>query len=137
MPGAGKLDRICPGKEDDVDWIEVLRDEQLADSQRRVVSVEGRPILLLRHEGNIYAVDNACPHMGAALESGEVTEDATIVCPRHHSAFDLRTGEVKAWTPWPPGVGRLLGSVAKEKALRVYPTRVERGSIWVGVEESD
>jgi nitrite reductase/ring-hydroxylating ferredoxin subunit len=120
-----------------VDWIEVLPDDELPDARRRVVQVEGHPMLLIRHKGNIYALDNVCPHMGAALESAEVTEEATIVCPRHRSAFDLRTGEVKAWTPWPPGVGRLLGSVAKEKALRVYPTRVEQGSIWVGVEQSD
>jgi nitrite reductase/ring-hydroxylating ferredoxin subunit len=118
-----------------VDWIDVLPDDELPDAQRRVVHVEGHPILLLRHHGQIYAVDNVCPHMGAALENGEVTEDATIVCPRHHSAFDLRTGEVKAWTPWPPGVGRLLGSVAREKPLRVYPTRVQDGSIWVSIEK--
>jgi len=119
-----------------VEWIEVLPDDELPDAQRRVVHVEGQPILLLRHQGQIYAVDNVCPHMGATLENGELTEDATIVCPRHHSAFDLRTGEVKAWAPWPPGVGRLLGYVAKEKTLRVHPTRVEDGSIWVGVEKS-
>jgi len=120
-----------------MDWIEVLPHDELPDAQRRVVHVEGHPILLLRHKSQIYALDNICPHMGAALESGEVTEDATIVCPRHHSAFDLRTGEVKAWAPWPPGLGRLLGAVARKKALRVYPTRVEQGSIWVGIEKSD
>jgi nitrite reductase/ring-hydroxylating ferredoxin subunit len=120
-----------------MDWIDALSQDELPDGQRRVVHLAGHPILLLHHKGQIYALNNVCPHMGAALENGEVTEDAAIVCPRHRSVFDLRTGEVKVWTPWPPGVGRLLGSVAKEKALRVYPIRVEQGSIRVGIDEGD
>lgn len=115
-------------------WTAVLRQDELPDGERRVVEVGGRSILLLSHVGQIYAVDNHCPHMGATLEGGEVTEDGIIVCPRHHSAFDLRTGDVKDWTPWPPGVGRVLGAVSRETALPVFATRVEEGTIWVGVE---
>jgi len=118
-------------------WIKVLPREQLPDGQRRVVEANGRPILLLSLMGQLYAVDNVCPHMGASLEGGQVTDDGTIVCPRHHSAFDLHTGEVKEWSPWPPGVGRMLGSLSREKALSVYPTRVEDGSIWVDVQGLD
>jgi nitrite reductase/ring-hydroxylating ferredoxin subunit len=81
-------------------------------------------------------VDNICPHMGAALDGGDVTEGGTIVCPRHHSAFDLRTGKVSEWAPWPPGVGRILGGISREKPLPVFPTRIEQGSIWVGLPES-
>jgi nitrite reductase/ring-hydroxylating ferredoxin subunit len=122
-------------EEVEMDWIKVLPQDELPDGQRRVVQVEGHPVLLLRRQGQIYAVDDTCPHMGASLEAGKITEDGAIVCPRHHSAFDLRTGEVKEWTPWPPGVGRLLGTVSREKALAVYPTRVDKDGIWVGVEE--
>jgi nitrite reductase/ring-hydroxylating ferredoxin subunit len=118
-----------------MDWIKVLPQNDLPEGQRRVVQARGRLILLLHHQGQIYAVDNVCPHMGSSLEAGKITEDGTIVCPRHHSAFDLRTGEVKEWAPWPPGVGRLLGAVSKEKALPVYPTRVDEDSIWVGLAE--
>lgn len=117
-----------------MDWTAVLRQAELPEGERRVVDLGGQAILLLNHGGHIYAVDNRCPHMGAALEGGEVTEDGIIVCPRHHSAFDLRRGDVKDWTPWPPGVGRVLGAVSRQTALPVFATRVEEGSIWVGVE---
>ena len=118
-------------------WIKVLPQEELPDGGRRVVEANGRPILLLSLKGELYAVDNVCPHMGASLADGQVTDDGTIVCPRHHSAFDLRTGEVKEWSPWPPGVGRVLGSVSREKALPVYSTRIDEGSIWVSTQEPD
>jgi nitrite reductase/ring-hydroxylating ferredoxin subunit len=74
--------------------------------------------------------------MGASLEKAKVTEENTLVCPRHRSVFDLRTGKVKEWVPWPPAIGRVLGSVSREMPLPVYPTRIDQGSIWVGTEDS-
>ena len=119
-----------------MDWVNVLSQSELPEGERRVVRVTERDVMLVNHQGHIYAVDNVCPHLGASLAKGVVTEDGAIICPRHHSAFDLRTGDVKEWSPWPPAVGRMLGVVSREKALRVYPTRLEENSIWVGLEGS-
>jgi nitrite reductase/ring-hydroxylating ferredoxin subunit len=116
-------------------WIKVLAQDALPQDARQVVKVGKRSILLLHHEGEIYAVDNICPHMRLPLQKGKITEDGAIVCPWHRSAFDLRSGDVKGWSPWPPGVGKVLGMVSKEKALAVFPTRVEDESIWVDVED--
>lgn len=116
-------------------WVKVLPQDELPEGARRLVEIGERAILLLHHAGQIYALDNACPHMRLPLQSGKVTDDGAIVCPWHHSAFDLRSGDVKAWSPWPPVVGRLLGAVSREKALHVFPTRVEKGNIWIAIEE--
>lgn len=116
-----------------MNWIKTLAEEALPEGARRIVEVEDRPILLVRHGGQVYAVAGKCPHMGASLEKGEVTAEAEIVCPRHRSIFDLATGAVKSWTPWPPGVGRMLGAVAQEKPLPTFPTRLADGYIWVGL----
>jgi nitrite reductase/ring-hydroxylating ferredoxin subunit len=78
-------------------------------------------------------VQSSCPHMGGRLKDGRITPDGHIVCPLHHSEFDLRTGEVIAWTPWPPGVGALLGAIRERRQLAVFPTRVEDGAIFVGM----
>jgi nitrite reductase/ring-hydroxylating ferredoxin subunit len=118
-----------------MNWIKVLSQDELPEGGRRVVEVGGRDILLLHHGGQIYAIDNNCPHMGAPLEGGKLTEDEAIVCPRHHSRFDLRTGKIKEWAPWPPAVGRVLGAISREKPLPVFPTRIEQGGIWVGLEQ--
>lgn len=74
--------------------------------------------------------------MRAKMEKGEVTDEGGIVCPRHHSVFDLETGAVEEWVTWPPIVGRALGAISQENALPVFPTKVEDGNIWVGVEET-
>ncbi|MGD2177467.1 MAG: Rieske (2Fe-2S) protein [Anaerolineae bacterium] len=118
-------------------WIEVLTNDDLPPGTRRVSSVAGREVLLINREGEIHAVGSRCPHLQGKLENGEVRENGTIVCPRHHSVFDLETGAVQEWVPWPPVVGRALAAIARENALPVYPTKVEDGSIWVGIEDSE
>jgi nitrite reductase/ring-hydroxylating ferredoxin subunit len=120
-----------------MNWIEVLSNADLPPGTRRVSNVAGRQVLLINREGEIHAVGSRCPHMQARLVNGEVTEDGVIVCPRHHSVFELETGAVQEWAPWPPVVGRALGAIYQENALPVYPTKVENGSIWVGIEDSE
>ena len=115
-------------------WTKVLAADALSPGAREVVKVGSRKILLLNHEGQVYAVDNACPHLKLSLKKGKIV-DGTIVCPWHRSAFDLCTGEVKDWITWPPVVSKAMSVVSQEKTLPVYPVRVEDGSIWVDVAE--
>ncbi len=116
-------------------WTKVLSQDALADGSRQVVKVGDRNILLLHHQGQLHAINNACPHLKLPLKKGKISEDGAIICPWHHSAFDLKTGNVKEWTPWPPVVGKALGMMTSEKGLSVFPVRVESGSIWVDVTE--
>ena len=57
------------------------------------VDVSGQPVLLARHEGELYATGAVCSHMGGPLQEGEI-EDDCIVCPWHGSHFRLADGEV-------------------------------------------
>jgi nitrite reductase/ring-hydroxylating ferredoxin subunit len=96
-----------------------------------VVRAGGRGVLLIHSLDRIWAVQTNCPHMAFPLEFAKVGSDYSIICALHHSAFDLRTGDVKDWSPWPPGIGPLFKNVSRRKALRIYPTKVEAGHIWV------
>jgi nitrite reductase/ring-hydroxylating ferredoxin subunit len=120
-----------------MNWIRVLAQADLPEAARQVVTVAETEILLINHGGRVYAVGSRCPHLRARLEKGEVTDEGTIVCPRHHSEFDLETGAVQAWVPWPPVVGRALGAITQEHRLPVLPTKVEDGSIWVATENRE
>lgn len=115
-------------------WTKVLSADAISPDKRQVVKVGKQSILLLYHEGQLFAVDNICPHLKLSLKKGKI-EKGAIVCPWHRSAFDLQTGDVKNWTPWPPVMGKVLGTISKEKNLTVFPVRVEEGHIWVDVEE--
>jgi nitrite reductase/ring-hydroxylating ferredoxin subunit len=117
-----------------MNWIKVLSESELSEGTRQVVKVQDHSILLIHENGEVYAMLNACPHMRLPLKGGKITDGETITCPFHHSAFDLHTGDVKAWSPWPPVVGKMLGSVSREKALRVFPTRIDEGSIWIDLD---
>ncbi len=117
-------------------WTKAIAQNELEQGGRKVVKIGGLKVLLLSHDGQLYAVDNRCPHLKMPLKRGKVTDDCALVCPFHRSAFDLKTGNPKTWTPWPPVLGQLLGKVKTEASLPVFPTRIEDGSIWVDVPEA-
>jgi nitrite reductase/ring-hydroxylating ferredoxin subunit len=57
----------------------------------RVVAAEGRTILVILDRGELYALDNRCPHMGFPLRRGSV-RDGILTCHWHHAKFDLSGG---------------------------------------------
>ena len=79
--------------------IEVKRDARfevcsMAELERdgpKVVTVEGRTVLVLLDQGKVYALDNRCPHMGFPLHRGTV-RDGILTCHWHHAKFDLAGG---------------------------------------------
>lgn len=115
-------------------WTKVLPAGALTPGSREVVKVGDTPVLILNHEGKLYAVSNVCPHLKLSMKKGKITPEGAIVCPWHRSAFDLCSGEVKDWTPWPPIVGRAMGMLGSPKPLSVFPVTVEDGSIWIDLE---
>ncbi len=66
----------------------------LAELQRdgvRVVSTGERTAAVFWHRGQVFAVDNRCPHMGFPLSQGTVA-DGILTCHWHHAKFDLSGG---------------------------------------------
>ncbi len=55
----------------------------------------GQAVVMVRVEGEVYAVDAGCTHYGVELGGGVVVGH-TLRCPAHHSRFDVRTGEAVA-----------------------------------------
>jgi nitrite reductase/ring-hydroxylating ferredoxin subunit len=65
--------------------------EELKHKGYLSVTVQGHDIVLFYQEGEVYALDNRCPHMGFPLSRGS-TEDGILTCDWHHARFDIKTG---------------------------------------------
>ena len=60
----------------------------------RAVRVEGRELVVVRIEDDLYVLDDRCSHEAFWLSDGEVdVESREIECARHGAMFDLVTGE--------------------------------------------
>jgi nitrite reductase/ring-hydroxylating ferredoxin subunit len=66
----------------------------VAEGRAVAVEIEGRPILLVRSEDKVYALDNLCPHAGSKLDKGRIVKGA-VACPLHGARFELETGKCK------------------------------------------
>jgi len=100
-------------------WTRALQEADLPDDTPTAVEAEGRQIMLYRHDGTLYALDNICSHAGGLLSRGPVA-DLTVTCPLHGSRFALADGRVSR------------GPASQPQP--VLPTRIRNG--WIEVRGS-
>jgi len=98
-----------------VTWIDVLSLAELEAKGRIVARVQGRQILVLATERGLVACPNRCPHEGYPLSEGTLNAECQLTCNWHNWKFDLASG------------ANLTGG----DALRLFPTRIEAGRIWL------
>lgn len=71
-------------------WISTIQD--FGPGARRVVAIDAyEEVLILNLDGKIYAINNICPHEGAALQRGTIA-GIVLDCPLHRWGFNLDTG---------------------------------------------
>jgi nitrite reductase/ring-hydroxylating ferredoxin subunit len=75
-------------------WVRVIEESDLPDDALAGVQADGRQILLYRHDGTLYALDNLCSHAAGLLSRGSV-EGLTVTCPLHGSQYCLADGSVR------------------------------------------
>lgn len=89
----------------------------LAEGESKTVLVGQKPIAVFLNGGQFFAIEDVCPHMGASLAGGQVSQ-GIVTCPWHAWRFRLHDG---AWADNP----RLkIGS---------FPVRVEGDEVQVQV----
>ena len=89
--------------------------DELKSAGCRVVTGGGHAIAVIYHDGQVYAVDNRCPHMGFPLDRGSV-KDGILTCHWHNARFDLASGGT--FNPFADDV-------------RSFPVTVKDGQVWV------
>jgi nitrite reductase/ring-hydroxylating ferredoxin subunit len=102
------------------------------------VQLNGHVVVLVHHEGEIYALDNRCPHMGFPLDRGSV-QDGILTCHWHHARFDLCTGgSFDLWADDTPNFPVKVrdGDVFVDVTPRHDPVEHQRKRLAVGLERS-
>lgn len=63
----------------------------IPEGEGRAYPVNGRMVAVFLVDGEYFAINDCCPHMGASLASGYV-EDHAVTCPWHAWRFCVREG---------------------------------------------
>ncbi|MCX4240320.1 Rieske 2Fe-2S domain-containing protein [Paraliomyxa miuraensis] len=96
-------------------WVDVAAEAEITPSHPVVLRQGRRRLAVLRNEaGELWAVDDRCPHEGYPLAQGQL-RGCTLTCAWHNFKFDLRDGRC------------LKG----DESVAVYPVRVVDGRVQV------
>lgn len=95
---------------------------EVPEGALRPADVGGHPVVLVRLDGQVYALEGRCPHRGGPMAEGKL-DGAAIRCPWHAFRFDVRSGDLVWPTGWAP--------------LPSYTTRVRDGRIQIAVAYAD
>jgi nitrite reductase (NADH) small subunit/3-phenylpropionate/trans-cinnamate dioxygenase ferredoxin subunit len=101
-------------------WRTVCHVGDIAEGEGKTVIVASQLIAVFFTQGQYYAIDDTCPHMGASL-SGGYLEEGIVTCPWHAWRFRLCNGV------WADNPRIKIGS---------YPVRVEGENVQVRVDEN-
>ncbi len=73
------------------EFVTVAKVGEIAEGASLVATVGERLVAVFLSEGNYYAIDDLCPHMGASLADGAL-QSGVVTCPWHAWRFDVRDG---------------------------------------------
>ena len=97
--------------------LEVCPLEDLPPGTYRLVSAGSTTVGVYNCGGELYALEDRCSHDDGPLCEGDWEPDeCLVVCPRHGSRFDLRTGRplsLPAYEPVETFAVRVEGGIVK------------------------
>jgi nitrite reductase (NADH) small subunit len=96
-----------------------LKLDQIPVGENQFVMVNDVQVALFHTAEGLSALDNVCPHRGAPLYEGMVS-NGQVTCPWHQWQFDLKDGRCRN-IPGP--------------RVPAYPVEVRDGTIWINLED--
>jgi 3-phenylpropionate/trans-cinnamate dioxygenase ferredoxin component len=100
--------------------VEVCPLEELAPGSMKLVQAGSVMLGVFNLDGELYAIEDRCSHDDGALVEGDwEADEAVVICPRHGSRFDIRTGRALTLPAYLP--------------VETFPVRVEAGIVKVTV----
>jgi nitrite reductase/ring-hydroxylating ferredoxin subunit len=100
------------------EYVKIAEIEDVLKNQMQVFNAKGQKILVINVEGELFAIENRCPHMGYPLFFGSLEGDV-LTCGFHSAKFNVKTGKA-------------LGPVTSER-LKTFPVKIQNSSIFIEV----
>lgn len=92
--------------------------DKIPEGRGIAVDIGEKRIALFRYRGEVFALDETCPHRGGPLHDGFL-DRGVVLCPWHQWQFDLKTG---------------CSPVNPLSRVRVYPVRVEGTEVFLEID---
>lgn len=70
----------------------LCKKNELPEKRGKKFIVNETEIAVFKIDGEIFALDNICPHQHSAIIYDGFLEDGFVVCPAHGWKFNLKTG---------------------------------------------
>ncbi len=100
-------------------FIPVATLDELPETEGKSFRINNIVIALFKlPTGEVYAVEDSCPHVGAPLYNGLI-EDKTVTCLWHSWCFNLEDGSSSTC----PGV-----------SIKTYPVKIQDQKVFVEIE---
>jgi len=99
-------------------WHRVAASDQLTPDQPLACEAAGIQLAIFRSEGQLYAVEDRCPHMAHPLHRGNVS-GGRLICSWHGWEFDL---------------ARDQPHLNPEARCTAYPIREDDAGVHVGID---
>ncbi|HEY9885776.1 MAG TPA: Rieske 2Fe-2S domain-containing protein [Vampirovibrionales bacterium] len=98
------------------EYIEVADLKDLDDTEGKPIKIKNLALALFKlPSGEVYAIEDSCPHIGAPLHNGLI-ENGHVTCLWHSWCFNLDTGESSNC----PGV-----------KIKTYTTKIKDGKVFL------
>ena len=96
-----------------------LKADEIPVGGSRLLDMGELPVGLFHTADGFFALNNVCPHRGAPLHDGMVS-DGQVTCPWHQWQFELKDGKCRNI----PGA-----------RVAAYPVEVREGTLWLDLDD--
>jgi nitrite reductase (NADH) small subunit/3-phenylpropionate/trans-cinnamate dioxygenase ferredoxin subunit len=77
--------------DDTIEFQTVCKTSDIPNGEGRAFPLNGTLVAVFLRDGQYYAINDCCPHMGASLASGYL-EGCDVICPWHAWKFSIKDG---------------------------------------------
>ncbi len=97
----------------------VISLEELKKKNRTVLKKDSKQIALFFEDGEIFAIDNRCPHEGYPLIQGNTNKSCILTCNWHNWKFNLKDGKC----------------ITGGDNVKIYKTHIKDDFVYIDISE--